>query len=64
MALEFRNIDEKWYTVKEMAEKLGKKPQTLRMWKSKGIHPELQPIKFGGNVFYSSQRIIDYLQSH
>lgn len=64
MALEFRNLNEKWYTVSEMAEKLNKKPQTLRMWKSKGLHPELKPVKFGGCIFYSSQNIIDYLQSH
>ena len=63
MALEFINSDEIWYSLSEIAEKLGKKPQTLRMWKSKGIHPELKPVKFGGSVYYSSKNLMDFLHA-
>ena len=63
MSLEFKNIEEVWYSLPEMAEKLGKKPQTLRMWKSKGLHPELKPVKFGGGVYYSSKNLINFLQT-
>lgn len=62
MALDLNN-SEIWYTLPELAEKLGKKPQTLRMWKCKGLHPELKPVKIGGSILYSSKNLINFLQA-
>lgn len=63
MSLKFESSEEVWYSLSEMAEKLGKKPQTLRMWKCKGLHSELKPIKFGGSVYYSSKNLINFLKA-
>ena len=63
MAFNFGNSEETWYDTKELAEKLGIKPQTLRMWKSTGAHPELKPKKLGGKVYYSSANLTQVFQS-
>lgn len=63
MAFRFGNSEETWYDTKELAEKLGIKPQTLRMWKSTGAHPELKPKKLGGKVYYSSANLTQVFQS-
>lgn len=63
MAFKIGNCEETWYDTKELAEKLGIKPQTLRMWKSTGAHPELKPKKLGGKVYYSSANLIQVFQS-
>ena len=52
-----------WYDTEELAELLGIKPQTIRMWKSKGAHPELKPIKLGGKSYYSSEVLENYFRS-
>lgn len=63
MAFTLGNSEEVWYDTNELAEKLGIKPQTLRMWKSSGAHPELKPKKIGGKVYYSSENLIQVFQS-
>jgi uncharacterized protein YjcR len=63
MAFTLGNSEEVWYDTNELAEKLGIKPQTLRMWKSSGAHPELKPKKIGGKVYYSSKNLVNVLQA-
>jgi hypothetical protein len=40
---------------------LGRKPQTLRVWKMRGFGPE--PIVIGGQVFYRLEDIFEFIRA-